>query len=200
MEDDQLITMEQIEEGTDIYNKSTVILWGCGVLGEQFLTFAKKVDIIVHACCDNDETKWGTEFYGIPVISPQELKILNHKCIKKGDGKELLVQLAMLAHNEKVVLEQLPELEITQVVQTITIFKGTAHLAVNKFLLKYPQFNDDIGKHFRKKKRTTFVFPDWADSDTIAICQPPKTGDMTLSKTFEENNVPYFFHDTNQLY
>lgn len=52
-----------------------VILFGASTLGKVALEFLQGTDKGYGdiAFCDNDSRKWGTEFYGVPVISPDQL-------------------------------------------------------------------------------------------------------------------------------
>lgn len=52
-----------------------VILFGASTLGKVALEFLQRTDMgyEIIAFCDNDNRKWGTEFCGVPVISPDQL-------------------------------------------------------------------------------------------------------------------------------
>ena len=54
-----------------------VILFGASTLGKKvFDAINKDADVVFF--CDNDSAKWGSDFCGVPVISPEEL-VKHHK-------------------------------------------------------------------------------------------------------------------------
>lgn len=56
--------------------RKPIILFGSGVIGQYYLDYIKKLDIVEEIYfCDNNPVKWGTTIKGIPVISFDELKI-----------------------------------------------------------------------------------------------------------------------------
>ena len=78
-----------------------VILFGTSTLGRIALEYLQETDkgYKVIAFCDNDRHKWGTEFAGIPVISPERLK--------QEKGKVIITSLYDIA-----IIKQLFELGI----------------------------------------------------------------------------------------
>lgn len=51
-----------------------LILWGAGKIGGVAAHCLKKEGVVFHAFCDIAKDKWGTQFCGHPVISPEDLK------------------------------------------------------------------------------------------------------------------------------
>ena len=52
----------------------SIILWGAGKVGGVAAHCLKKRGVLFEAFCDIAKDKWGTEFCGHPVISPEELQ------------------------------------------------------------------------------------------------------------------------------
>ena len=57
-------------------NKDKVILFGAGDVGELVSYSLNKIGVTVDFFCDNDEKKHGKKYFGIDVISPEDLKKL----------------------------------------------------------------------------------------------------------------------------
>lgn len=51
-----------------------IVIWGTGIWGERCYTALAQTDIIVTNFADNNPSKWNTEFKGIRVINPNDLK------------------------------------------------------------------------------------------------------------------------------
>lgn len=182
-----MITLDELREDFELYSKHTLILWGCRVLGEKFVTFAKKTDLHIHACCDNDSSKWGTEFLGIPVISPKELEAL------AGEDKGVLVQLALVPKNQSAVISQLEEMGISNYAKTVENFYSFAHIIPRKFLEKYPNVREDVTPYFHTEISPRVEIPASYEEGLIAVCQPPKTGDITILETCHAHKIPSSF-------
>lgn len=63
--------------------RQKVILFGASTLGKIALEYLQETEkgYEVFAFCDNDRCKWGSEFCGLPVISPERLKKENCQII-----------------------------------------------------------------------------------------------------------------------
>lgn len=56
-----------------------VAFYGCGaIFGSILETWQELVGRSIDFCCDSDPSKWGTTFYGVPCISPQELESMKN--------------------------------------------------------------------------------------------------------------------------
>ena len=53
--------------------KSTIILFGAGVYAKKYKALLEFLHMDFDYFTDNDSSKWGTELYGKPIISPSEL-------------------------------------------------------------------------------------------------------------------------------
>ena len=61
---------------------NSVVLFGTGNFGKIALKSIQKANIKIDAIADNDESKWGHEWNGYKVISPDEFKNLgNDICV-----------------------------------------------------------------------------------------------------------------------
>ncbi|MET7045832.1 DEAD/DEAH box helicase, partial [Clostridium botulinum] len=71
-----------------------IVIFGAGSFGEKVYTVLKDNFNIIYFC-DNDSSKWNTEFCGILVISPEKLKKLKEHSIIVASTyyKEILAQL-----------------------------------------------------------------------------------------------------------
>lgn len=54
--------------------KEKIILFGAGVYAKKYKSLLEYLHMDFNYFTDNDSTKWGTELYGKPVISPTELR------------------------------------------------------------------------------------------------------------------------------
>jgi len=72
--DDLLTRIKRVNPPFDFEPKKEVILFGGGILGEEFLKVCKSNRIKVAAICDNDRLKKGKKIAGVNVISINELK------------------------------------------------------------------------------------------------------------------------------
>lgn len=75
----------------------SLVCFGAGEVGERFATLCEKENIKISYFCDNDSKKWGTEFFGVPVISFEEVLQKNETLVFVISNvryhEEILVQL-----------------------------------------------------------------------------------------------------------
>lgn len=196
-----MVTIDALREDLEIYARHTLILWGCGMWGERFVSFAQKTDLKITACCDNDSGKWGTEFFGIPVISPKELEEMQQDLTEgKKEGKEILVQLALAEVYETAVLSQFEGIGISNYMKTIRDFIPLAHFITRKFIETYPQVCKEVTDHININPSPTADFTVTSREGCVFVCQPVKTGDNTILETCRANHVPFLMLTHNSAY
>ncbi|MFI3249381.1 MAG: hypothetical protein R3Y07_00270 [Eubacteriales bacterium] len=108
-----------------IYKDSLIVLWGAGRCGKEIVREMQKHGLDVYAFCDNDPTKWGDTWTGIPIISPEKLcELQNHS-----KDKELLVQIANSPFEDnwreisELITQQLEDMGITRFVDSEFAFE-----------------------------------------------------------------------------
>lgn len=69
------IIREVLEEKS--LNEDGVVIFGAGNCGRELLTILEESGVPVRFFVDNDENKWGLEFHGIRIYSPEILRNLN---------------------------------------------------------------------------------------------------------------------------
>ncbi len=200
---DKKIRVTQIDENQSIFRENKVVLFGAGSTGKIILELLKQFDIEVHSYCDNNEGLWGTLVNGIKVISPAELQELTRA------DKNILVQVTVGAIQSFImsksvgeVISQIKNLGIEKYIvaqetyHMLTLFKFLKfavenHEAItdNDFLKDYKRKFDYIAGYDRFIRNMLNIN---AENNTILICLPPKTGDVTLGMTFIDNNVTHF--------
>lgn len=204
---DIVLSKKEIKEQFGLYSECCVILWGCGILGEQFLRFAQKMDIEIFACCDNNKEKWGTTFFDIPVISPSALEAMEKESRDSHPSRKILVQIALSRDYMPSVVKQLEEMGIFSCVEVIDRFQDFRDIILDKFMEKYPDITKNNivslnpeGVDLIKKPEIPEI-PEFADEEFVVICQPAKTADTAIKKTCEKYNVSCLFskHDAYSM-
>ncbi len=183
-----MIPISQIDSNLSIYKNQNVIVWGAGVQGLEIFELLQAFKIKVSYFCDNDTSKWGTTFQDIPVISPAQLL----------EQDNFLVQLALSAKFEKEVLLQLEELSIVSFLSTHECKSQLINYLKLNALKKNPKLSPEIisttkiSDAYLINSQKQMHLSLWKEPETfpIFVCMVQKTGDTTMLKTFEYNNVP----------
>lgn len=81
-----------------------VIFWGTGNMGKLMLLFWKVQGYSPDFFCSNDETMWGKEIDGVPIIAPEEIKQYNKvdiyiTCYAIKEIKRQLFQMGVSSEN-----------------------------------------------------------------------------------------------------
>lgn len=63
----------ELKENLVLREGEQLVCFGTGLMGKNFARICKKNNIVISYFCDNDSNKWGTQFYGVPVISFDEV-------------------------------------------------------------------------------------------------------------------------------
>lgn len=92
---------------TDIAGRHTVI-FGAGAYGRQALDLLDGIGISICVFCDNNREKWGSECYGIPIISPAQAASAYKDCCyviaSKADSETMKQQLLEAGVSEHSIL------------------------------------------------------------------------------------------------
>ena len=77
-------------------NVNNIIIFGTGLWGERCCKAFEGTGVTVSHFADNDQTKWNTEFLGIKVIKPENLKKMAAYVLiaVKESGREIGKQLS----------------------------------------------------------------------------------------------------------
>jgi len=64
------------------HSRKYVVFYGCGTVFKSIVPlWNSSVDVKIDFCCDTSSSKWGTEFCGIPCISPNQLSEIGHESV-----------------------------------------------------------------------------------------------------------------------
>ncbi len=182
-----IITMDRLNP--EIYQNYQVILWGCGEFGRTSVNVAKKIGVDIFACVDSKPEKWGTNFFDVPVISPEGLEQL----VEKGQHNTL-IELALNEKNRKEVLTLLDEHNAFDPVSVT----GQNYLSFFYFLDYFSKCNPKFSKKVEVITNQYQYFLSYGNPPTLNIYSPEiydyfipiqigKTGDMTITNTFNKN-------------
>ncbi len=90
------LEMALSEEGLDIINYE-IYIWGTGNTAQLYVEGFERLEtageLYISGFCDNNASKWGTEFWGKPVISPDELQRKTGVCALICSGQPEVVQI-----------------------------------------------------------------------------------------------------------
>ncbi len=106
------------------YRNHRIVLWGAGIYGKKILEKCTALSISVVCFCDNNAALWGTEYGGLPVISPEDLKKMNENTHESPEEQGVLVQIALYPAHERydeitgIIRNQLNELGIQRIYTT----------------------------------------------------------------------------------
>lgn len=65
-----MLPISKIDSEFRIFKDNKVVIWGAGYCGKEMLSQLESVGVEVFAFCDNQESKWGSTYETLPVISP----------------------------------------------------------------------------------------------------------------------------------
>lgn len=132
-----LVRIKKANPPFDLKKNESVVLFGAGILGKEFLGVCKLNKIKVEAICDNDRSKIGIKILGIGVISVEEL-------IDKYPKNTLIIITMM---HDFIVKEQLEKLGYKNVFSH-TYFATVFPKKFNYFNWRssLEQFKKDINK------------------------------------------------------
>lgn len=70
--------MPSLTQQSDVsdYENEKIVVWGCGGNGTRILQLLKIHDFDIIGWCDNNSSLWGKELLGLPVISPDNLSLI----------------------------------------------------------------------------------------------------------------------------
>lgn len=185
-----MINITQIDESLEIYHNNTVVLWGIEKTSLKMLHLLQYHKVTVHAFCT--DTKSCEVLEGLPVLDVAQLEIL------QTEKKNVIVQLGTYAYDIDLVVKSATFINLcisAQEAWTILRFYAAKQLHT-----KYPEtFLDNVealrlsSDTYRAKymlwERTLY------STDAVVISVPPKTGDFTLMKTLEVNDIDYGYTD-----
>ncbi|RKI43898.1 hypothetical protein D7V86_01940 [bacterium D16-51] len=178
-----MIRFSKIDAELSIYRKKDVFLFGASSAGKKAKKLLGKFGIGIKAVIDNDIQKAGKEFFGVKIISFNELKeIINDYCI---------IQIASV--HEKEIEEDLKAINADYILYSEFIFRMN-ELARYQFCKKYPDLKSymyevlwtdivNLNLKISSKYLLETVFED-ADFINIKIA-PPKTGNVSLGKSID---------------
>lgn len=69
----QPLIVRRIFEGKNL-DQDGIVIFGVGNCGKEIATILKKCSVLVHLFVDNDMSKWGLEYQGIKIYSPEILR------------------------------------------------------------------------------------------------------------------------------
>lgn len=64
----------RIDDKLSVYINKRIVIFGASSAGKEIKNFLDSYDFTIVAFCDNDYEKWETDFLGLKVISPIQLK------------------------------------------------------------------------------------------------------------------------------
>ncbi len=178
------------------YQNKFVILWGCRLAAQTILKLFQLVHIEIDIFCDNDPNKWGKEFQGKNIVSPQELMERIEE--EKMNGRNPLVQMALYPENQPIVKKQLENMGIFDIIYTEDARSGLTVEYIQKLQNMEFSEKEKFEKRMELLHHNVAFLPQKEAFDEIAqkeelpfiVCQVGKTGDNTIERTLQASNVP----------
>lgn len=189
--------------------KRTIVLYGASSTGFRFCSYIKKFDIKDVYLCDSNQEKWGTNYDGTEIISPEQLKSMYQ-------SKELTIIIS------SVYVREIYEFLLHLGIKSDDIFSSfSAKIGLRRYLrLHRGKFNDDFFQldcmkdelYNAQGKDQSYQFDSSldkvrylrmldSDNQIVLAFQPSKVGSTSI---FESLNVrrKYYtvhFHDIEML-
>ncbi len=189
-----MITLDKIKENPSIYKEKKIVLWGCGNLGKSFFNLSKTFDFPVLFCCSNDESTWGSIFFEVPILSPKELK---EKC---ATDTNIVLQLAVGKQHDAQVAQQAKELGFQVIVESISNSYDLDKISLALLAQQAPAFSSHVQSMMKevlaeeKDYNTSLTIRNPALYEHLVVCQPGKTGDMTIISTYNKATGSNIYH------
>lgn len=193
-----MIRLSKIDDKLSIFQGKTIILYGAERRGREVKTALEKLDFPISFYCDDRAELWGTEYEGIPVISPERLNEIY-------DRNRTLIQITSKADEhiqsrlcEMSILEYVSYEEFRGQIERLAPYKIYVNSESGKEAVKNClRMNDqyfEIGKMAEQYEYALNVQMFGLPSYNV-LCLPPKTGDNTLMKSlFALHLRGAFFH------
>ncbi|MFI3177911.1 MAG: putative capsular polysaccharide synthesis family protein [Eubacteriales bacterium] len=179
----------RIDETLSIYRNNKIVVWGCGTYGKRIYGILQYFNIDIYAYCDNKEVLWGTiePNSGVPIISPVELKELIREsqnvvvqigCVTQDNG--LMEQIHGLMGGDYISLQEarcmLELLRTEHAYQT----SGNELVTLQSAEMQVRgQVSQQVNNYLCEE----------SGDNALIICAPPKTGNVTLSRTLNMKEV-----------
>lgn len=128
--------IENVEDRIDVYKNSNIVLWGAGFEGYNFISKMSLYDVNIIAICDNNTALHGKKLEGIPIISPDELKLLCN------DDTSIVVQITLWLKPEieEQLLSQIKDLGVKKYIP----FDGVDIQFMFSYIKQYNSLNSNI--------------------------------------------------------
>lgn len=186
------MTENEIEELLLRLKNSKLVLWGCGRLSRLFLELYSKLEVEIVAFCDNDETLCGKKHLGVPVYSPQELAVAYQNRFSEESEKSMLVQLGVMKDYHSMLISQLEELGIEQCDIISVTMQELYKVLISYFFQCCPNYEkeDKVKGAYEdslEMNKGRLRLPAFQTYDHLVVCQPAKTGDLTITTTYSKN-------------
>lgn len=199
-----MIRLSKINKEFDIYKKRKLVIWGCGLFGKKLLDVFNNLNIDVFAFCDNNQELWGgTKKHDISIISPKELEYMIVK-----NNEDITIQMGLANHYEIEVLEQIKDWGNIEIIsyqeawQVLGYIQKLIYLENHNNIVLFTNQEDLWYRTMSFKKRLKrYMYENSNEDYYLILCLPPKTGDLTLCTTFDNNSIKYIniYHATQAL-
>lgn len=161
----KIMTKLVVKEGEKL------VCFGTGEVGVEFAEICKEQGRTISYFCDNDKNKWGTDFYGVPVLSLEELLAKNENLVFLISNVRYQVEIALQLEAHGVDKIYIATVETAWLTQGILSTKDLFH----------------IQRQYKHEKRK--------QDDPKAVCVPATTVSIiekcTLNCRYCSAKVPY---------
>lgn len=202
-----MIRISQIDDEYRIYKESIVVLTNKGAETKEMIDLLRYHKIHISYVCDKKMNNWGKIFGDIPIISPAQLKIM----LQNKNQQKVVVQFTTNKANEWIeeLLDSINCDSFISVDEALNVFTSKSFynsLKADPKTLKNFISNNSLTRVQNKNNPNNqgirnYLKEHHLDNQINIICTMPKTGDNTLTGTFNKNGIPYFiiWHRPEQL-
>lgn len=184
-----MLTISKIDPEFKIYKEATTVLFGCGQIGKKTGMMFERCGIPISYFCDNNCQLWGTTFFGVPVISPEELKTLAEK-------ERVVLQMAVNKEIQPDILKQVKEFPLAECIwneecKSIFSYYHRCELFSSSESL-YDYYHNFLLEDAKNKPLLMNYPACYFDESFVFVHMVGKTGDRTIVHTLNQHNVYAF--------
>lgn len=182
-----MLSISKIDGDLNIYKNSKVIIWGASADGKRMFDLLQFFEVEIFAFCDNDSSKWGSEFLEKNVVSPEMLKL-------KEWGENVLVQIGCTGLCEEETKKQLESMGIKNYVTSVEAERRLGQLRLKNICDELDE-NEKL-KMYRKNEEILWhgyyanIFR-YVGLEKCILLLPAKTGNGTLHTSLGAAGVSY---------
>jgi len=175
----------------DILFEGKVVMYGAGAQGKKISRIMKYAGVPVELFCDTSSEKWGTDVFGIKIVSPEELKEVDSK-----ENVVIIIASDIVRNIEQIIyIIKLMGLRTKSIFTLlglrVALYKNVNHPKFNEHYRNLLKIESNID--FLNYRNTYYRKEAWLDCidnlESILVLQPGKVGSKTIRNSLNRIGI-----------